>query len=155
MSDESHESDQRDDSETGEENSDQGGSGEGSSGDGDRKNPKKNPIEWAAVIAGALLLIVLVGYLVFRTATQQESRPSMTVWVEEGRRQGDDVEFIIHVRNDGKAAERVRVEVCDRLEQCRDFEFRYVPSGATRNATVVLSSPTGEVEASLMAFAGT
>lgn len=135
-----------------EEDQDNQNKGDGSS---EEQNPRKNPMEWGAVIAGALLLVGLSGYLIFRTITENETKPSMTVWVEEGRREGDLVEYIIKIRNDGLSAQQVQVEVCDRVQKCRDYEFAYVPTGGSRDATVVLDSPAGEVEATIVAFSGT
>lgn len=106
---------------------------------------RKNWLEWLAVGAGSLLLLVVSSYLVYQQLSGGHEHPELSAAIEFSKPNGDWVEYQIAVKNEGFSAEKVRVELCDEADQCRDYEFRYVPARASKRAVIALENPEGIV----------
>ena len=149
MSDTSHhETDDQDGGQDGsnQDSSNQGGSGSDSgSGDsgGDSGSDKgKNWLEWTVTIAGALLVLFVLGFLTYQWVTDDGQPAELSISLGAPAQDGGTVEIPVEVKNDGqKVAEAAVVEVCAGPEACAQLTFDYVPFQSTVTGSVGLEAP--------------
>ena len=145
---------------------DEGGSGGGSSGDGSGEDgsgedgsssggtTERNWLDWALVIAGAAIVLGVVGFLVYQIATLPDEPAALEVTLDAPEVSGGTAMIPVTVENVGsKVAEAAVIEVCAGPESCAEVSFTYVPQGSTREGEVGLSAPlAGPLETRVVSF---
>ena len=114
--------------------------------------PERNGIEWGVFALGALLTVLVVGFLVVEVF-RGDGDPDLRVALEEPRAAASGAEVGVSLLNDGDgAALDVVVEVCDARRTCGTLTFPQVPAGATREGRLSFAPGTGPVAGRVVGF---
>ena len=115
-------------------------------GNSDREGGKgKNWLEWTVTLAGAILVLLVLGFLAYEWASSTGQPAELTVALGAPSVEGAAVEIPVTVRNEGaKVAEAAVVEVCAGPGSCAQLTFDYVPFKSEVSGEVGLEAPLTE-----------
>lgn len=103
---------------------------------------KKNWLEWSVTIAGAVLVLFVVGFLAYSWATSTDEPADLRVSLDAPRANGSTMEIPVTVQNEGpRVAEAAVIEVCAGPENCGQLTFDYVPFKSKVDGAVGLEAP--------------
>jgi hypothetical protein len=114
--------------------------------------PERNGIEWSVFALGALLTLLVVGFLVVEVF-RGDGDPDLRVTVWEPRTVASGVEIGVSLLNagDGPALDVV-VEVCDARRTCGTLTFPQMPAGATREGRLSFAPGSGPLAGRVLGF---
>lgn len=117
-------------------------SSEHSGGSDSGADKGKNWLEWTITIAGAALVLFVVGFLIYEWATTTGESADLQVSLGTPTVSDATVEIPVEVKNEGdRVAEAAVVEVCAGPESCAQITFDYVPFKSAVSGTVGLEAP--------------
>lgn len=104
----------------------------------------KNALEWTVTVAGALIVLFVLGFFVYELVAGASGPARLVVSLGEPAVEGAASNVPVEIRNEGeRVAELAVVEVCAGPENCAEITFDYVPYQSKLTGTVGLEAPLG------------
>ena len=122
------------------------------------KKVQKNWLEWSVFAVSAALLVAVIGFLIYESATIGNAPPDIHVEVGPSEQRSGYFAVPITATNKGDhTAEGVHIEVVLRgagKEETGDFEIAFLPRRGSREAWVTFKSDprAGAVEARVLGY---
>ncbi len=122
------------------------------------KMPRKNLLEWSVFAVSAALILGIVGFLGYESATIGNGPPAIELEIGKVVEQSSHFAVPITVRNKGdQTAEGVQIELLLRGgsgEERGQVEVQFLPRRGTRNAWVTFKSDPrrGTLEARVLGY---
>ena len=122
------------------------------------KKINKNWLEWTVFGVSAVLIALVIGFLIFESATIGDALPDIQVQTGKPEARTDHFAVPLEVKNKGdQTAEGVHIEVVLRAggkEERADLEIAFLPRRGTREAWVTFKSDPrqGTLEARVLGY---
>ena len=122
------------------------------------KTPRKNWLEWTVFALSAALIVAVLGFLVYETATIGSAPPDIHVQIGKPEQRSGYFAVPIEAVNKGDhTAEGVHIEVvlkANGQEETGDFEIAFLPRRGSREAWVTFKNDprSGTLEARVLGY---
>lgn len=109
---------------------------------GSQGSEDKNLLEWGVTIAGAVVVLCVVGFFVYETVGGSSGPADLRVTTGAPQTATDVASIPIEIENMGaRVAEAAVVEVCSGPSACAQITFDYVPYKSKMTGMVGLEAP--------------
>ena len=118
----------------------------------------KNWLEWTVFGVSAVLIVLVIGFLIFESATIGDALPDIQVQTGKPEARTDHFAVPLEVTNKGdQTAEGVHIEVVLRAggkEERADLEIAFLPRRGTREAWVTFKTDPrdGKLESRVLGY---
>jgi len=122
------------------------------------KKPQKNWLEWSVFAASAALIVGVVAFLIYESATMGNAPPDIHVQVGKPEARAGHFAVPVEAVNKGDhTAEAVHIEVVLRTgekEETADFDIAFLPRRGSREAWVTFKDDPakGTLEARVLGY---